>query len=190
MTIMEEMNSVYTSFTRDIKTIRYSGNPLDRRLAIAAYFLSLIIILEKKGEPYDRIRAVCLEIVLEYIRPKNRFQRLLKSLPPRLVQSGITRIFLRYMDRKIKSRGHPDGFKARVVTDKELTFGLGFGIDILECGICKLFARLKKQKYVPILCEVDHYTSELAGLELIRTGTIAGGADKCDFRFKKHNKNS
>jgi len=188
--IIEEINSFYETIIHDIKTIRYSGNPLDRRLAIAAYFLSLIHILEKKVDPYDSIRAVCLEIVMEYIRPKNHFQQFLKRLPTSFIQSEISRIFLRYMDKRIRTRGHPDGFKARIITDKELTFGLGYGIDILECGICKLFARFNKQKYVPILCEVDHHTSELSGLELIRTGTIASGAGKCDFRFKKKIKNS
>ncbi|MDB5014511.1 MAG: hypothetical protein JWQ25_2713, partial [Daejeonella sp.] len=52
-------------------------------------------------------------------------------------------------------------------------------------GICKLFNKHNYQKYSAILCEVDEITSALAGLELIRKGTIARGATKCDFRFKK-----
>jgi hypothetical protein len=32
---------------------------------------------------------------------------------------------------------------------------------------------------------VDEITSSLAGLKLIRTGTIALGAKKCDFRYQK-----
>ena len=43
------------------------------------------------------------------------------------------------------------------------------------------------QKYASILCEVDEITSSLAGLKLIRTGTITNGAKKCDFRFQKLN---
>lgn len=34
-----------------------------------------------------------------------------------------------------------------------------------------------------LLCEVDHLTSELAGLELRRSGTLAAGAPRCDFRY-------
>ncbi|MFI5156145.1 MAG: L-2-amino-thiazoline-4-carboxylic acid hydrolase [Chitinophagales bacterium] len=44
---------------------------------------------------------------------------------------------------------------------------------------------MDSKKYASILCEVDKVTSGLAGLDLIRTGTIALGAKKCDFRFKK-----
>jgi hypothetical protein len=89
------------------------------------------------------------------------------------------------LNKKVSKRSHPDGFVANIITDKEETFGLGYGIDILECGICKLFKKHNYEKYSSILCEVDEITSGLAGLSLVRTGTIALGAKKCDFRFKK-----
>ncbi|WP_373549566.1 L-2-amino-thiazoline-4-carboxylic acid hydrolase [Haliscomenobacter sp.] len=81
--------------------------------------------------------------------------------------------------------GHPDGFLANIITDKAETYGFGYGVDILECGICKLFKKHNYQRYASILCEVDEITSKLAGLQLIRSGTIANGAKKCDFRYKK-----
>ena len=74
---------------------------------------------------------------------------------------------------------------ASIIRGKDETYGLGYGIDIVECGICKLFQKHNYQQYASILCEVDEITSSLAGLQLIRTGTIASGASKCDFRFKK-----
>ena len=92
------------------------------------------------------------------------------------------------MDKKVRIIGHPEGFVARVITDKKMTHGLGYGIDIIEGGICKLFNKHNGQKYASILCEVDKITSGLAKLELIRTGTIAIGSSKCDFRFKKVSK--
>lgn len=80
---------------------------------------------------------------------------------------------------------HRDGFKIKIITDKKETFGLGYGIDILECGICKLYNKHGQHKFTSLLCEVDHITSSLAGLTLKRNGTIALGASKCDFRFEK-----
>ncbi|MBL7784508.1 MAG: L-2-amino-thiazoline-4-carboxylic acid hydrolase, partial [Chitinophagales bacterium] len=44
--------------------------------------------------------------------------------------------------------------------------------------MCKLFQKHDYSKYASILCEVDEITSGLAGLQLIRTGTIANGAKK------------
>jgi hypothetical protein len=85
----------------------------------------------------------------------------------------------------VKNKAHPDGFAVDIITDPKETFGLGYGFDIIECGICKLFTKHRAGNYTKILCEVDHLTSSLAGLDLIRTGTIANGATKCDFRFKQ-----
>jgi hypothetical protein len=92
-------------------------------------------------------------------------------------------MLLREFDKKVSTRAHPDGFVTKIITDKKETLGYGYGFDIIECGICKLFEKHDLKKYASILCEVDHITSGLAGLKLIRSGTIANGAVKCDFRF-------
>ena len=79
-------------------------------------------------------------------------------------------------------------FARKLLQIKPETYNLGYGFDIYECGICKLFQKHNAGKYASILCEVDKVTSNLAGLELIRNSTIAYGAEKCDFRFKKISK--
>jgi len=147
--------------------------------------LALIKTLEQRGESYETIRKICLEIVTEWVRPKNRFQQLLKRLPAKFTNTWLADIVIAHLNKKIKNRSHSDGFVANIITDKGKTFGFDYGIDILECGICKLFKKHNYEKYSSILCEVDEITSGLAGLTLVRTGTIALGAKKCDFRFKK-----
>ena len=89
------------------------------------------------------------------------------------------------LSKKVMVNENKNGFIAKVITDNEETYGLGYGVDILECGICKLYSKHNYGKYAPILCEVDKLTSDLAGLELIRSSTIALGASKCDFRYRK-----
>lgn len=162
-----------------------SANPMDRRLDFTAYFLALTQVLERNGASFEQIRGLCLEVTHEYVRPKNALQAWLKKLPPKLIGTRLAHLLLPMLDRKIRTKGHPDGFMARLITDPAATYGLGYGIDILECGICKQFARHGASKYASILCEVDKLTSGLAGLHLIRSGTIANGAKTCDFRFKK-----
>jgi hypothetical protein len=49
---------------------------------------------------------------------------------------------------------------------------LGYGVDILECGICKLFKKHGYEQYASILCEVDRVTSGLADWNH-QNGTIA-----------------
>jgi hypothetical protein len=180
-----ETGSRYTEISRDTSFAAKSANPIDRRLDFIAYFLALIKTLEQKGYSYDFIRSLCLEIVYDYVTPKNSIQRYLKKLPPKLIGWWPAKSFLKKLGAKTMILDHPGGFRAKIITDKTDTYGLGYGFDILECGICKLFLKHDAAAFAPILCEVDKVTSSLAGLELIRSGTIANGAAICDFRFKK-----
>ena len=162
-----------------------SANPIDKRLDFSAYFLALIKTLDEQGEKFETTRKICLEIVTEYVRPKNKLQQFLKKLPVKLINTKLATFFFKAFNKRVSRNSNPDGFIANIITDKKETLGLGYGVDILECGICKLFKKHNYQKYSSILCEVDHITSDLAGLKLVRNGTIALGAKKCDFRWER-----
>lgn len=170
----------------DVAFARYSKNPIDRRMTVAAYFLATISVLNKAGLPYQEIRKLILLIATELVRPKNSFQRMLKKLPVRLINSWMGRVLITQLAKRVKDRTHADGFAATIITNKQETFGLGYGVDILECGICKLYSKHKLSEFASLLCEVDHITSSLVGLTLKRKGTIAMGATKCDFRFERN----
>ncbi len=183
--IIANIDNHFKNISPDIQFARTSKNPIDKRLDFCAYFLALIKTLDEQGENFEAIRRICLEVVTEYVSPKNKIQQLFKRLPVKLTNTWLTNIFLPAFHRKVSKNSNADGFIANIITDKQETFGLGYGIDILECGICKLFQKHNYEKYASILCEVDEMTSSLAGLKLVRTGTIANGAKKCDFRYKK-----
>lgn len=175
----------YKTISIDTKFAANSGNPIDKRLDFCAYFLALIKTLDEKKVAFEAIRLICLEIVLDYVRPKNKIQAWAKRIPVFLTKLPFAKFLIQIFHEKISKKGHEEGFLAHIITDKAETYGLGYGFDILECGICKLFQKHNFQKYTAILCEVDEVTSNLAGLKLIRTSTIALGAKKCDFRFKQ-----
>jgi hypothetical protein len=177
----------YKNISIDTTFAKTSTNPMDRRLDFSSYFLALIKTLDEQGETFENIREICLEIVTEYVKPKSKVQELFKRLLPKLTNTGFGQLLIKSFHKRISVNSNVNGFKANIITNKQETFGLGYGIDIIECGICKLFKKHNYQKYASILCEVDEITSSLAGLKLIRTGTIANGAKKCDFRFKKLN---
>lgn len=181
--ISADIEARYAAIAPDVAFARHSSNPIDRRLDFTAYFLATIQVLEKRGESFERIRELCLEITHTYVRPKNGLQAWLKRLPVKIIKSPLGRLLTRFMKKKTGKLGHPDGFLVHFITDPAQTNGLGYGMDIVECGICKLFKKHGAYKYASILCEVDKLTSSLAGLELVRSGTIANGAAKCDFRW-------
>lgn len=184
-TLESKINAAFELMEKDVSFAKTSPNPVDRRMEIAAYFLSTIKILDEKSIDYETIRKIIIEIAEEYVRPKNHFQAFLKKLPAKLVNTFLGKWLVNYLKNKAKIQTNQMGFRVNFITEKEETLGLGYGFDILECGICKLFKRYNYEKYNSILCEVDNITSNLAGLRLIRTGTIANGAKICDFRFQK-----
>jgi L-2-amino-thiazoline-4-carboxylic acid hydrolase len=183
--IISTVENNFKDISRDTKFAASSKNPIDKRLDFCSYFLALIKTLDQRGVSYDNIRNICLEVVTEYVRPKNRIQQELKKLPAKLMNTWLADYLLPKFNKRVSQNANKDGFIANIITDKKETFGLGYGIDILECGICKLFKKHDYDNYASILCEVDELTSGMAGLRLVRTGTIALGAKKCDFRFKK-----
>ena len=183
--IIDSVDTHYKIISADTAFAASSKNPIDKRLDFCAYFLALIKTLDERGESFETTRKICLEIVTEYVKPKNKFQQLLKKLPAKLVNSWLSTYFLKKFHKRVSTNSNPSGFIANIITDKKETLGLGYGVDILECGICKLFNKHNYQKYSSILCEVDALTSDLAGLKLVRSATIALGAKKCDFRWER-----
>jgi len=175
----------YKIISSDTNFAARSKNPIDKRLDFSAYFLALIKTLDEQDEKFETTRKICLEIVTEYVRPKNKLQQFLKKLPVKLINTKLATFLFKAFNKRVSRNSNPDGFIANIITDKKETLGLGYGVDILECGICKLFKKHNYQKYSSILCEVDHITSDLAGLKLVRNGTIALGAKKCDFRWER-----
>lgn len=183
--IIFKVDDHYKIISVDTAFAASSKNPIDKRLDFCAYFLALIKTLDEQGESFETIRKICLGIVTEYVKPKNKFQQLVKKLPLKLINTWLANSFLKKFNKLVSKNSNPGGFIANIITDKKETLGLGYGIDILECGICKLFNKHNYHKYAPILCEVDALTSDLAGLKLVRNGTIALGAKKCDFRWER-----
>lgn len=186
--IIADTDNAYKIISADTIFAKTSKNPIDRRLDFSSYFLALIKTLDAKAETFENIRKICLQITTEYVQPKNKIQEFFKRLLPKLTNTWFGQTLIKAFHNRVSKNSNADGFIANIITDKQETYGLGYGIDIIECGICKLFKKHNYSKYASILCEVDEITSGLAGLQLIRTGTIANGAKKCDFRFKLQEK--
>ena len=182
--LINSLHSTYTALKPDISFAKKSSNPLDKRMDIAASFLVLAKVLDEKGAGFEKIREISLFIATDYVQPKTWLGARMKRWPVKFIRTRLGAMLTQYLKKKVAKAAHPDGFAADLITDKAATFGLGYGVDITECGICKLFEKHHYKKYSSILCEVDHITTSLAGLEMVRTGTIANGAKICDFRYK------
>jgi hypothetical protein len=59
-----------------------------------------------------------------------------------------------------------------------------WGMNVTRCGICHAYAKHDAMEFTPYLCATDDLVSDRSGQGLRRTGTIALGAHRCDFRYK------
>ena len=82
-----------------------------------------------------------------------------------------------------QQRKYPEGNVIEFIDGDGINFD--YGVDYLECASCKFLAKQGSSEIAPYLCPVDIHYSKALGWGLIRTMTLAEGADRCDFRFKK-----
>jgi hypothetical protein len=117
----------------------------------------------------------------------------LKALP------SIARHFIGYFwfspwfIKRIKQRAmetqtgrYPGNYVLTYVEGDGIEFD--YGVDYIECASCKMLRAENAFELAPYVCAVDKTASELLGWGLTRTMTLAEGAPKCDFRFKKGGK--
>lgn len=115
---------------------------------------------------------------------------LLRSYPAVLLRlfgqmNFSERYLTRLQKRAIESheRKYADDYVYNFVPGDGRTFD--YGVDYIECASCKFLAKQNAPELTPYLCPVDLLYSEALGWGLTRTRTLAEGAEKCDFRFKK-----
>lgn len=59
------------------------------------------------------------------------------------------------------------------------------GYDYHECGICKLCKDEGCPELAQYLCRMDFVLADIMNMKLVRTGTLAEGAEYCDFRYSR-----
>ncbi len=60
----------------------------------------------------------------------------------------------------------------------------GFGMDVTRCIVAEFFASMGMGELCQqVICDQDERDATYRGIVFKRTGTLAGGADRCDFRY-------
>jgi hypothetical protein len=59
-----------------------------------------------------------------------------------------------------------------------------WGMNVTRCAGCHAYAKHDAMEFTPYMCATDDLVSDHSNQGLRRTGTIALGAHRCDFRYK------
>ena len=113
------------------------------------------------------------------------FRRRLAPPLRRTLMSGAFRLpVVRHVVMAMAERSRePGGFEMRSV-DRDPDVLLALDVD--RCPLAEFFARQGTPEVGPLICRLDDVMVEaIDGVELRRTGTIAAGAARCDFRYRR-----
>lgn len=155
-------------------------NPWTTALIQCTGFLALYTALKTHGKTVEDAGKIFYEMVETQLRSY-----------PKLLRRVIGRWnFTKYNLNKVKKQA-AESQRRLYPGDWVLSFVQGdgkefdFGVDVTECAICKFFHIKGADELTPFLCQGDFAMSKALGLGLVRTMTIAEGAEKCDFRYKR-----
>lgn len=143
----------------------------------AVNVMAILKLLQQHGLPFDKARVVSDAIMQREIDRVPAWVRRLSGwfLFTKMAQNMTGRY------AKQGANAGPDDYKMDYVPGD----GGTFGINITQCAVCRLAQKHDMRDMMPAICGVDSLLSDAMGWGLRRTETIASGAKRCDFVFRK-----
>ncbi|MDI6644913.1 MAG: L-2-amino-thiazoline-4-carboxylic acid hydrolase [Methanobacteriaceae archaeon] len=172
-------NMIKKEFKLLLEEMPYIGgdeNPLTITLTSSTRDLAVYLVLKRMGKDVSEIGKICYQYAEEYF--KNNSDKIMSMDNPQVIN------YLKYLAEESKKRKYPENYVYEFVEGEDFDFGL----DFTECAICKFFHKKDADKFVPYICATDIPESNYGNLGLQRSGTLAEGYSKCDFRYKKGRK--
>ncbi len=181
--ITREIRRQYASLIPQIPYIGGKRNQLTENLIGTTSSLAVFKVLRARGETTEHIGKLHQQMVETHLSslPTWRFRLMRAVLSTRLGQVVMKRMLKRAAAAS-QRREYAEGFVFHIVEGDGKTFD--FGIDYTECAIVKFFRAQGADEFTRYVCLYDYPHSRLSGTGLVRTMTLAEGAEKCDFRFR------
>lgn len=165
-----------------IPQLPYIGakQPFTQFLISTAWFLSMYRVLKHRGETIEEIGVFAYQASEAYLQAYPAFLRRVMG------HMSFSRQYLRRLQKRAaesQERRYPGDYVYEYVEGDGKTFD--YGVDYLECAGRKFLKEQGAAELAPYICPGDILYSQALGWGLQRTTTLAEGAERCDFRFKK-----
>ena len=177
--IIQEMQAEFRALLPRLPYIGGKQNPLTTNLVACSWFLALYRVLQPRGLSDDEIGELVYRVAEEWVTSAPRWLGRVQVL---LGKTPLLRMILGRISRQTQQHKYPGDFVVHFVPGDGRNFD--FGLDFTGCAIHKFFQAEQAGHFAKYMCRIDYLTTSYKGIELIRTGTIANGADKCDFRYR------
>ena len=177
--IIQQTQDEFRALLPRLPYIGGKQNPLTTNLVACSWFLALYRVLQPRGLSDDEIGDLVYRVAEEWVKSSPRWIGRLQGL---LVKTPLLRIVFGRISRQSQQQKYPGDFVVQFVPGDGRNFD--FGLDFTGCAIHKFFQAEQAGHFAKYMCRIDYLTTSFKGIELTRTGTIANGADKCDFRYR------
>jgi hypothetical protein len=170
-------------FESVIPQIPYVGgdeNELTQEIIQSAMALALYRAMKNNGKTADEAGELLYQTVEAMVAS---YPKLLTRTVGFYQMSVFRRRKTRRAALESQKRIYPSNWVFNYVEGDGKDFD--WGVDYTECGIVKFFHAQGAAELTPYMCLADFPMSEAFGMGLARTTTIAEGAEKCNFRFKR-----
>jgi hypothetical protein len=180
--LMEEIRAELRSLVPAVPYIGGRDNPFTEWLIYGAYYLAVYRALSAEGHNLEETGR----IIFETFQAMADHPEWLLRLVGRLKYNERYLKRLRNAAGESRKRRYPGDWVAAFVDGDGVAFD--WGLDVTECGICKLYRAQGAEALAPYLCLSDYVVSEAFDRGLVRYRTLAEGDRVCDFRYKKGRK--
>jgi hypothetical protein len=170
-------------FERLIPEIPYIGgktNNLTQDLIDCTMLLALYQVLKREGFRIEEIGKIVIEMEQKRVHSYPRF--VLKLLG-KVIHSPFGKNRLKKAADRSQEGRYPGGWVSVYIEGDGGEFD--FGIDYLECGLCKFYHQQGADEFTPYLCQFDYVQQSAMQAGFFRSITLAQGAERCDFRWKR-----
>jgi len=148
-------------------------------LTYAAYMLGMYKALKPHGHEIEEVGRMIYEIY----ETLADYPQWLLSLIGRFKYNRSYEMTLQEEAARSQKRQYPEDWVLTYIEGDGENFD--YGIDITECGICKLYHAQDADALTPYMCLSDEVISRAFNRGLVRYHTLAEGGNKCDFRYKR-----
>lgn len=176
------IREVRQEFERLLPQLPYIGgkHPFTEFLVFTAMELAVYRVDQAHGRSIQQTGELIYEIGRAFLKTSPEFiLRLFSSI--NFSKKYIEKLKLRAAESHLHQ--YPEGYVYDYVEGDGQTFD--YGVDYQECASCKFLAKQGAAELAAFICTGDILYSEAFGWGLMRTQTLAEGADRCDFRFKR-----
>ena len=170
-------------FERLIPEIPYIGgkaNSLTQDLIDCTMLLAFYRVLKAEGLRTEEIGKLVIEMEERRVQS---YPGLLRKLLGMMIHSPLGKSRFRETATRSQERRYPGDWVSIYIEGDGAEFD--FGVDYLECGLCKFFHQQDADEFTPYLCQFDYVQQRAMQTGFFRTRTLAEGAERCDFRWKR-----